>query len=184
MDKPLITDNMILNACSYLPVARKKEIVDSVSRDCIQSIRIKLDESVQDVPLMYMENAELKARCLLTIFLNEYLNVGVETLAENPYAMPLDRYDMWSETHVYNTIERFKGRHEEFRVKVFDIMYDFKELKRLIDGEISSMLRVMNDPVGRMMMAIGRQITPESLKAQAEQFTELKKRFEGIKRNG
>ena len=80
-------------------------------------------------------------------------------------------YDEIMGSHLINQMERLKS-DKEIRDKVFNVMYDYNELKKMLNSEIYSRLGHLNDTLSRMLVALQAQ-DPEKFKDMAEQAQEL-----------
>lgn len=152
-----VTKEMMENADSYMPIVMKEGISASVARACVRDtadihplLSKEEDENDYNVPPMYGEDTGAKARIMLTILMSYYLKVWDR---DKSFMCEDGEYDAVMESHIMNQIERFKAT--DLREKAFDILSDYKELEKYVNCAIYSVLREKNDPVLRMMEALG-----------------------------
>lgn len=160
-----ITKEMMENADSYMPIVMKEGISASVARACVRDtadihplLSKAEDENDYNVPPMYGEDTGAKARIMLTVLMSYYLKVWDR---DKSFMCEDEEYDAVMESHIMNQIERFKAT--ECREKAFDILSDYKELEKYVNCAIYSVLREKNDPVRRMMEALGAVGSAENL---------------------
>jgi hypothetical protein len=160
-----VTKEMMENADSYMPIVMKEGISASVARACVRDtgdihplLSKEEDENDYNVPPMYGEDTGAKARIMLTILMSYYLKVWDR---DKSFMCEDGEYDAVMESHIMNQIERFKAT--DCREKAFDILSDYKELEKYVNCAIYSVLREKNDPVRRLMEALGAVGSAESL---------------------
>lgn len=159
----IITEEMINKATSYLPLSDKRAIVTVVAKNCLESVDKITDGIAQEtqlpIPQLYREACGTKQLYLMYYFLTEYLHIGLsEEFGEK-------EYDYYAGSHIFNQLERFKSKDTEIKNKVFDILYDFKELKKMLDTEIFNLKESRNDTLNRIQDSISLFSTPENIKA-------------------
>lgn len=162
-DKFIITEEMIANATSYLPHADKKAISAVIANDCLEVVDVTLEGIVQKaaipLPQLYKERCGAKHLYLMYYFLTKYLHIEIaEDFDES-------LYDYYAGSHIFNQLERFKSGNVEIKNKVFDILYDFKELKKMLDTEIFNLKENKNDGIERLSASFSLLSTPENVKA-------------------
>lgn len=164
MDKFIfeITPEMIKVAKSYIPLSEKVAIAKAVAEACIEPLEtsvlsVQADNTLA-LPKQYEENIYLKKLYLAQYFLSEYLNIQ---LPENFTGAD---YDKFFASHPMNQLERMKGS-TELKNKVFDILADFKELKKIVDIEIYNAKAARNDGLERLLAGITVVSTPENVEA-------------------
>ena len=159
----VITEEMIAKATSYLPLADKRAFVEVMAKNCLEEVDVTLEEIAQEttipLPQLHKEKCGQKQVYLMFYFLTEYLHIDF------PNDFGDDEYDYYAGSHIFNQLERFKSRDAEIKNKVFDILYDFKELKKMLDTEIFNLKESLNDGVERISSSIGLLSTPENVKA-------------------
>lgn len=159
----VITEEMIANATCYLPLSDKRAFVEVMAKNCLEAYDVSLDEIAQataiPLPQLFKEKCGQKQVYLMYHFLTEYLHIDF------PNDFGDDEYDYYAGSHIFNQLERFKSKDAEIKNKVFDILYDFKELKKMLDTEIFNLKESLNDGVERISSSIGLLSTPENVKA-------------------
>ena len=161
----IITEEMIEKATRYLSLADKRAIVAVVAKNCLEAVDVTLDEIAQEtaipLPQLYKEKCGAKQVYLMYYFLTKYLHIDF------PDDFDFDEkvYDYYAGSHIFNQFERFKSKDAEIKNKVFDILYDFKELKKMLDTEIFNLKESLNDGVERISSSISLLSTPENVKA-------------------
>ena len=162
----VITEEMIVKATSYLPLAEKRAFVNVMAKNCLEVVDVTLDEIAQEtaipLPQLHKEKCGAKQLYLMYYFLTEYLHIEIADDFGD------EEYDYYAGSHIFNQLERFKSKDAEIKNKVFDILYDFKELKKMLDTEIFNLKESLNDGVERISSSIGLLSTPENVKALNE----------------
>ncbi len=114
---------------------------------------------------------------LLNVLLAHYFDIKVEEMNN-------EVYDFYMGNHLLNQLERFKT-NATYKTKAFDILTDFKTIKRMVDVEIYNIKAKENDALERFMKGLSlfsaEKITndPEYLKNMTE---EIKKFVEVAKK--
>ena len=161
-----ITEDILRNASDYIPLSRKNLLARSIAEKCIQ--RSPIAEQNQKgleflaLPSLWIDDMETKSLYLMSVMLSEYLK------AEIPDEFTDAEYDFYASSHIFNQLERFKG-YAELKDKVFDILTDFKEFKKILDTEIYNEKIARNDPVGRLSAAISIVSSPENIQRMKEE---------------
>lgn len=159
------TAETIVNANSYVPLAKKLEFINYAAERCYTSLRITSNpETAQAkvMPSMYKVNAALKSRYLMGAFLKLYLKEEYIPVEGDEWLMSQDDYDNFKSGHLFNEMNRFKSNNE-IRDKVFDILSDYKELTTMFEEELLGSLNALNDVVSRIYMAFTDMLTPEQV---------------------
>lgn len=159
------TAETIVNANSYVPLAKKLEFINYATERCYTSLRITSNpETAQAkvMPSMYKVNAALKSRYLMGAFLKLYLKEEYIPVEGDEWLMSQDDYDNFKSGHLFNEMNRFKSNNE-IRDKVFDILSDYKELTTMFEEELLGSLNALNDVVSRIYMAFTDMLTPEQV---------------------
>ena len=166
-----ITEQMMREAKSYLPLNAKEQIVHAALPGCVKRIfdyDSELDggngaylTDADDLPTtmpMYGEDTAYKSRVMMGVVLYFYLGIDVgEFLSITP-----EEYDRYGEAHVMNQIERFKAS-AEFKSKAFDMLSDIRDMEKRLNCAIYSFLQMKNDVAGRVMRAIGVMMSQDAL---------------------
>lgn len=159
----IITEEMIEKATSYIPLSMKKAIATAVAKECLEAVDKTTEniatETQLPIPQLYREECGAKQLYLMYYFLTEYLHI------ELPEEFDESEYDYYASSHIFNQLERFKTKTPDIKDKVFDILYDFKELKKMLDTEIFNLKENRNSPLDRLSDSISLFSTPENVKA-------------------
>lgn len=161
-DKFKVTEEMITKASDYIPLARKKAIAKATAEACLEEVdRITADianETQLPIPQLYREECGAKPLYLMYFFLTDYLclDIGDELSEED--------YDYYAGSHIFNQLERFKSGEKEIKDKVFDILYDYKQLKQMLETEIYNLKESRNNGLDRVQSYIDLFASPENIK--------------------
>lgn len=161
-DKFKVTEKMIAKANDYIPLARKKAIAKATAEACLEEVdKTTADianETQLPIPQLYREECGAKPLYLMYFFLNDYLRLDIgDELSE-------EDYDYYASSHIFNQLERFKsGNDAEIKAKVFDILYDYKQLKQMLETEIYNFKESHNDGLSRINDSISLFASPENI---------------------
>lgn len=166
-----ITEQDILNATSYMPIAKKVSTAQAVAYLAISQVEVTTSDD-QDkersfkLPVRYIENVQTRALYQMMLLLTFYLK---QEIGEN---LTVEEYDAWGESAIFNQLDRLKqSKNVEVRNKVYDILDDYRELTKFIGSEIASRLTVQNDPIERIGAWLADQVTPEMIEKVKEALT-------------
>lgn len=169
----IINEQMIKDATAYIPLLSKVAIATTIAQYCIQPVEMSIQKMQSDetltLPQMYEDDTTSKNLHLMYILLTEYLHVQVND------DFSTDDYDKYAKFHPMNQLERFKSGSPEIKNKVFDLLYDFKELKKLIDTEIYNLKCARNDTLERFLAGVTLLSNPENVQkmvAELQKITE------------
>lgn len=170
-EKIEITRELLEAARDYVPLAEKEAWVAENAPKCFDRLMITSDD--EPLPPMYMVNTGLKSRYLMAALIGLYFGKADWTVSDEneKWLLPVENYDAWAGSHVFNQLERWK-RDTELRSKAYDLMYDYKDLEKRFSTQISSLLAVQNDSVVRQAEYTATQIK-ETLPAVVEQLKGL-----------
>lgn len=158
----LIDEEMIKNATSYISLATKKAIAKGLADACLVAIDTTTEKIVSEtqlpIPQLYREECGAKSLYLTYYFLTEYLHIELSD------EFTEEEYDYYAGSHIFNQLERFKTADKIIKDKVFDILYDFKELKKMLDTEIFNLKESRNDTLDRIQDSISLFASPENIK--------------------
>lgn len=158
----IITEKMIEQASSYIPLAIKKALANGVAGACLEAVNLTTENITGYMPKFYREDCSAKLLYLTYYFLTEYLGVKV------PDEFSVEEYDYYASSHLFNQLERFKSGNQEIKNKVFDILYDYKEFKKMLDNEIFILKEGKNSTINRILASISVFSSPENLKSLNE----------------
>ena len=182
IQKVYITENDLRNANTYVPLMEKVAFVDACATGCFDRLTITPDGSIgAALPYMYKENSQIKSRFLMGALVKLYLGKDFEPVEGTEFLMSADDYDRWAGAHIFNQIERMKGKGVELRDIAFDLLHDFKDLEKRMNGEIYGLLQAQNDVVSRFQILLTAQTSPEAFAAQRADLDALMKEFEALK---
>lgn len=160
-----ITEEMIKNAKSYIPILEKQEIARQIAKASIENLKVD-DVNKRILPDLVGENMGMKEMLLLQAFLGNYFDIKAKGYADT-------FYDEYNSDNVYNQLQRFKS-NTELRDKCYDILDDFKLLRKMVSSEINNIKIVENDTLGRFMLSMSIGSDPETLKNALKDLSELK----------
>lgn len=168
-DEFRITKEIMQNATTYIPIALKELIASTLARGCVRETGAIRPEDMEIEPDMfglepvYCESTLNKARSMMGILLAFYLKLRSD---DDSIMCDIDVYDQWAGAHVLNQIERYKAG--DMREKAFDLLSDYREMEKMLNSAIYSVLREMNDPVKRLVHSVGAMSNEEALKNAIE----------------
>lgn len=155
-----LTDEIMENAKTYMPILLKETISADVARVCVREaelIRNPPEDGAESeevtsygLPPVWCESTLNKSRAMLTVLMTFYLKVWDES---HPLLCDIDEYDQMMGSHVINQLERYKST--KYREKAFDILADYKDMEKRLNSCVYAVIREMNDPVTRFMTAMG-----------------------------
>lgn len=186
----IITEEIIGQATTYISFSEKMVIVEELAKGCLEPVdKIIGDiaaETSLPIPQLYKEKSGAKQYFLMYYFLKEYLHIEIKDEDWNS-----ELFDFYSSSHVFNQVERFKAwainrdflkdipvesptyalklkqlkeKETEIKNKVFDILYDFKELKKMLETEIFNLKESRNNTLDRIQNSISLFASPENVK--------------------
>ncbi len=161
-EKFIITDEMIRGAESYIPYVDKLTIVAETAEACLEPVDRATDaiatETQLPIPQFYKERSGAKQFFLMYYFLTRYLHVEIEAAAWGD-----EEYDYYASSHIFNQLERFKSGDAGIKNKVFDLLYDYKQLKSMLEVEIYDLKKTRNSALDRLQDSISLFATPENV---------------------
>lgn len=163
-----LTKEIIEKARDYIPIERKHTWCRNVAIACVKQVPVtgNGNEGAFTLPDRWEENTMARQMALASALAQNYLGIW----SEEDVLQAVD-YDEIMGSHLINQMERLKS-DKEIRDKVFNVMYDYNELKKMLNSEIYSRLGHLNDTLSRMLVALQAQ-DPEKFKDMAEQAQEL-----------
>ena len=161
-EKFIITDEMIRGAESYIPFVDKLTIVSETAEACLEPVDRGTAgiaaETQLPIPQLYKERSGAKQYFLMYYFLTKYLHVKI---AETGWTT--EEYDYYASSHIFNQLERFKSGDAEIKNKVFDILYDYKQLKSMLEVEIYNLKEAKNNGLDRIQSYLDLFSTPDNV---------------------
>lgn len=158
---------MMKNAKVYMPLATKSLYAKTIAAEVIGEIQTaeqnKKGEEILALPHLRFEDIVLKKQRIMEVLLGYYFGINVFKDANGgDRAFGEEEYDEYGGSHIFNQIERFK--HGDLKDIAFDLLYDFKEFRKMLDFEISVRKEVNNDTLARFMAGIQAMSNPENIK--------------------
>lgn len=161
--KIIITKEIIEKASDYMPLQLKVEMVERIAQECVaRVVMTKVGKNGEQEPLpdRCQEQQLLTNLYLMGVLASKYLFIPYEgeydAKEDNPYyglMMPLNIYDRFAASHVINQLEKLKG-DKDCRDKVFNILYDYGQFRRMLYDEIHRIVEHRNDVVWRLTEAL------------------------------
>ncbi len=164
--KFMITEEMLKGASDYLPLQKKVALAKAIAPSCI--CKSKTAEQNQKgleflaLPTLWVDDLETKNLYIMSVLLSEYLKMNI------PEDFTDGDYDKYASSHIFNQLERFKS-NAILKDKIFDLINDFRDFKKILDTEIYNEKEVRNDPVARLTAAISIVSNPENIKKMQEE---------------
>ena len=171
----IVTEEMVRGAADYLPLSKKVAIAKAIAPSCI--IKSKTAEQNQKgleflaLPTLWVDDMESKSLYAMSVLLMEYLKVTI------PDDFSDKDYDRYASSHILNQLERFKS-NAELKDKVFDLLNDYRDFKKILDTEIFNEKEVRNDSVERLSAAISIVSNPENIAKMKDELEKKMGEFE------
>lgn len=166
MTNKIITEEIILNATTYLPIETKSVMAREFAKNCVSEVQVSIEEndSTSVLPPRYQENPMLKSLYGMMTLLDQYLHLIVRD--ENGDAtLDVEEFDEWGKSCVMNQLDRMKSsKNVEVRNRVYDILDDYREFYRMLGVEISALVANKNDFLSRFLQYFSMSITPDMFK--------------------
>lgn len=170
-----ITEEMLMAATDYIPLTKKIAIAKIIAPKCIEkSVTAEQNQKGLEflaLPTQWVDDLETKNLYTMSVLLREYLGVKI------PESFTDQNYDEYASVHILNQLERFKS-NVSLKDKVFDLLSDFRDFKKMLDTEIFNEKEVRNDPVARISAAISIASNHENIKKAQEEIERLAGEFE------
>lgn len=163
-EKFKVTEEMISKASDYIPYFEKVTIASDLADSCIEAVDKITDgiasETQLSIPQLYKERTGAKQYFLMYYLLTRYLHIDIKEAKWND-----EEYDYYASSHIFNQLERFKsGNNAEVKAKVFDILYDYKQLKQMLETEIYNLRESKNNSLERVQSYLDLFADPETIK--------------------
>lgn len=174
MAKHVLTENNILNATAYMPIAQKVTTAKSVAALSISKVEVNATDDNDktrsiSLPSRYVENTQVKSMYQMVVLLKYYLG---QDFGEN---LTTEEYDEWGESAIFNQLDRFKqSKNPDVRNRVYDLLDDYRELCKYIGSEIASRLAAQNDPFARIGAWLIEQMSAETMSKVREYLVGMK----------
>ena len=158
-----ITDEMIRGASDYIPYIDKLTIVSETAEACLEPVDKGMagiaTETQLPIPQLYKERCGAKQYFLMYHFLTHYLHVEIDADGE----WNTEVYDYYASSHIFNQLERFKSGDVDVKNKVFDLLYDYKQLKSMLEVEIYNLKEAKNNGLDRIQSYLDLFASPENV---------------------
>ena len=176
MEWKKLTEEGLLAARDYVPLMEKAAFAAECAGRCFDRMEVRV-EGGQVLPY-FKENVERRSRYLMGGFVKLYLGEDFEPVEGETYLMSADDYDRWAGGHIFNQIDRMKGKGPNLRDKAFDLLADYRDLEKMLKTEIYGMLQAMNDPVSRFQDLAAQSMTPEAVQKTLDDLKEARSAFD------
>lgn len=166
MKDKIITEDIIRNATSYLPIDKKSAMARTFAEDCISKVEISVskDDGNDVLPPRYQENPRMKSLFGMMVLLSDYLHL-INANDNGDVSLTAQEFDEWGEASVMNQLDRMKSsKNAEIKNKIYDILDDYREFYRMLGVEISSLIANKNDFLVRFLQYFTAEITPDVVK--------------------
>ena len=161
-EKFIITEAMIRGAETYIPFVDKLNIVAETVEACLEPIDKETAgiamETQLPIPQLFKERSGAKQYFLMYYLLTKYLHVEI---AETRWTT--EEYDYYASAFPVNQLERHKGGDADVKNKVFDLLYDYKQLKSMLEVEIYNLKETKNSALDRLQDSISLFATPKNV---------------------
>lgn len=145
-----LTPEIMEKATTFMPLNQKTILAELIARKCLKPIKPLNEETSIDkflvFPSVIGEDNYQKECMLLNVLLAHYFDIKVEEMNNKVY-------DFYMGNHLLNQLERFKT-NAVYKTKAFDILTDFKTIKRMVDVEIYNIKAKENDALERFMKGL------------------------------
>lgn len=162
-----ITPEIIEKASDYIPLMEKQKMAETIGQKCVARVQMTMvgaDGQRKSLPDRYQEMQVTTNLYLMGILAKCYLHIPYDgdgdTQEDNPYyglQMAANMYDVWGCSHVMNQLEQLK-MDKNCKDKVYNILYDYRKLQRMISAEIELAVGHQNDVVWRLLDAMDRTV--------------------------
>ena len=167
--KFVITKELIEKAKTYMPLSEKTEMANYLVTEClVEAEKGEQELSMGLSPLWKEDNAQ-KAVAYQTLFLQFYLGID---FTENK-----NTFDDYASSFIFNALERLKN-DKDVKDKIYDMIYDFREFKKLADAEIYQEKQRRNDPINRLLENMAKVSSPENFKEKTEELEKVMSEIE------
>lgn len=178
----ILTDEHIKKAKSYMPLSEKESLAKDIADRCLYGLkteeRNKDGESFMSFPPILSEKLGLKSILLMNVLLSFYFDIELP----DPEKEKVDwhkTYDFYMGGHLLNQLERFK-QNFELKDKVFDVLSDYKEFKKMVETEIYNRKTNANDVLMRFAAGISLASNPEHIQEMVETLKKESSNYETL----
>ncbi len=173
MTDTIITEEIILNSETYIPLELKSAMARNYAKDCVSEVEISVenDGAKESFPPRFQENPKMKSLCGMMTLLSNYLHM-LKPDENGSITFTTAEYDEWGNACVMNQLDRLKSsKNIEIRNKVYDILDDYREFYRMLGVEIAALVANKNDGLSRFIEYFRASVTPDMIKDVLSQFT-------------
>ncbi|MBR5285691.1 MAG: hypothetical protein IKU30_02225 [Clostridia bacterium] len=150
----ILTDEIIKNANTYIPLAEKAALAEMVAQKCLEDTGARAKGDI--FPPLKRENVVMKSLLLMQVLLEKYLKI------DTPDEFRAKDYDEYASAHLLNQLERYK-RDVTLKDKTFDLVADYKEFEKYVNTAIFNIKASENDGLTRFADAVKLMGTPENI---------------------
>lgn len=171
-----LTTEHIRKATTYIPLEKKVNMAKAIAGVCLSPVKPKENDHREKALELIGFNAYVKEDLeqkyfgLLYTFMTCYFGFTYENDDFD--------YDEIAGSHIFNQLERFKA-DADLRNKIFDLLSDYKEFKKIVDTEIYNYKCEKNDFLKRLNDELSASSNPRQLielvnelKAQSDEYKE------------
>lgn len=145
-----LTRELMQKANTYMPLVQKTILAEMIARMCLKTVKpLNEKDTVDDfliIPAVVGEDNYKKECMLLNTLLSHYFDIKIPK-------MTADVYDKYMGSHIVNQLERYKN-DKEFQHKAFDILTDYKTIRRMVESELYNLKIKENDLAERVLKGI------------------------------
>lgn len=180
-----LTAEDIDGAITYMPLAQKELLSRNIALFCLEPVEVKVGTTGggEALPNRVRENRKLRQQYemgLLAHYLQkpypEQKVIIEHDEQELSFCMDEDEYDRWASSHIFNQLERLKkSKTSETANKVFDLLYDYKNLCGMLSWAIRDELDTRNDVFNRAAEYLVEMLAQDAMKSimeNREKFTQ------------
>lgn len=175
-----VTREMIKGARTYMPLREKQNKAEVIAQACVRQVHMRYRENdrqeFEPMPDRYQVSQEAYSLCMMQVLVRDYLKQG----GDENVSMPENEYDQWGESHLMNQLERMKF-DKAFGQRVFDLLYDFKDFRFMVNKEIEILLGHENDVVTRLAAYMNRQTDPEALQKAVQEMKRMSEELQAMR---
>lgn len=180
-----LTREHMAKAITYMPLVQKTILAETIARMCLKPVKALNETDPIDnfliIPSVVGEDNYKKECMLLNTLLSHYFDIKIPK-------MTAEIYDKYMGSHIVNQLERYKN-DKEFQHKAFDILTDYKTIRRMVETELYNLKTKENDLAERLLKGISlwsaEKMTsdPEYLAKMTDEIKKLAASAKGIKEN-
>lgn len=138
----------IEKAATYMPLEDKLKLAKKIAQLCIEDAEMDENDKLFSLPPQQVEDLGTKAVLLQNILLGYYLDIELNETED-----VFGQYNFYNGNNIINQIERFKS-DSDVKNKVYDLIADYKEFKKMVDIEIYNIKIAKNDTFLRILSGI------------------------------